>query len=175
MGALPQVAAFGFEEDLQIRCTDRNGTLLRTKKEFEEYGSNIQGIETWEAYKEYCDNNATNIAYMEVYMPPFDTTLMRKINDVCVYKEDVYNESGKLIHRSGEFNHQLFNKIFAKDLLNGLANRVPTETKHSMIPIYVKGFLPAQNSSCVIVPAEWIAISDSDNDGDKLYCYFYHS
>lgn len=175
MGALPQVAAFGFEEDLQIRCTDRNGTLLRTKKEFEEQGSNIQGIETWEAYKEYCDHNATNIAYMEVYMSPFDTTLMRKINDACIYKENVYNESGKLIHRSGEFNHQLFNKIFAKDLLNGLANRVPTETKHSIIPIYVKGFLPAQNSSCVVVPAEWIAISDSDNDGDKLYCYFYHS
>lgn len=175
MGALPQVAAFGFEKDLQIRCTDSNGNLLLTKKEFEEQGSNIQGIETWEAYKEYSDNNATNIAYMEVYMPPFDTTLMRKINDACIYKEDVYNESGKLIHRSGEFNHQLFNKIFAKDLLNGLANRIPTETKHSMIPIYVKGFLSAQNSSCVVVPAEWIAISDSDNDGDKLYCYFYHS
>ena len=175
MGALPQVAAFGFEEDLQIRCTDRNGTLLLTKKEFEEQGSNIQGIETWEAYKEYSDNNTTNIAYMEVYMPPFDTTLMRKINDACIYKENVYNDNGKLIHRSGEFNHQLFNKIFNKKLLNGLANRVPTETKHSMIPIYVKGFLPAQNSSCVVVPAEWIAISDSDNDGDKLYCYFYHS
>lgn len=175
MGALPQVAAFGFEEDLQIRCTDRNGTLLLTKKEFEEQGSNIQGIETWEAYKEYCDHNATNIAYMEVYMPPFDTTLMRKINDACIYKENVYDKNGKLLHRSGEFNHQLFNKIFAKKLLNGLANRVPTETKHSMIPIYVKGFLPAQNSSCVVAPAEWIAISDSDNDGDKLYCYFYHS
>lgn len=183
MGALPQVAAFGFEEDLQIRCTDRNGTLLLTKKEFEEQGSNIQGIETWEAYKEYCDHNATNIAYMEVYMPPFDTTLMRKINDACIYKEDVYDKNGKPIHKSGEFNHQLFNKLFNIDKKNplnnklkmGLANRVPTETKHSMIPIYVKGFLPAQNSSCVVVPAEWIAISDSDNDGDKLYCYFYHS
>lgn len=180
MGALPQVASYGFD-NLQLRFNDRYGNLILTEEEFNKKGSVILTIDgnklefnTWKDYQRYAKDNCTTIAYMEVYLPPFDTTLMKKIDDMCIYKEDVY-EDDKLIHRSGEFNEELFNIIFDKRLLNGIANRVPTETKHSMIPIRVKGFLPAQNSSCVVCPAEWIAISDSDNDGDKLYTYFYHS
>lgn len=174
LGALPQVASYGFD-DLQLRFQDRNGNLILTEKEFNEKGSNVEGITTWEEYKEKVASNSARIAYMEVLLPPFDNNFMANINDAFIFKSNVYDKNGKLIHRSGEFNHELFNKKLDEKLRQGIANRVPTETKHSMIPIYIKGFLPSQNSSCVVCPAEWIAISDSDNDGDKLYTYFYHS
>ena len=161
LGALPQVASYGFD-DLQLRFKDENGNLIRTQKEFEEEGSNIDGITTWEDYKKYINSHDLTIAHMEVLLPPFDNNFMTNINDV-------------FIDKNGKFNHELFMQKIDKKLLEGIANRIPTETKHSMIPIYVKGFLPSQNSSCVVCPAEWIAISDSDNDGDKLYTYFYHS
>ena len=193
MGALPQVASYGFD-DLQLRFADEHGNLLLTQKEFEEnhnednpatisYYRSIDDkqekvtitFDTWDKYHEYAKEHSNTIKYMEVLIPPFDNNFMSYINDAFIYKNDVKNKEGKVIHKSGEFNHELFNKSIDKKLLEGIGNRVPTETKHSMIPIYVKGFLPSQNSSCVVTPAEWIAISDSDNDGDKLYTYFYHS
>lgn len=173
MGALPQVASYGFNN--RLRFTDAHGNLIRTKEEFEKEGSNIEGINTWEEYEKYANENSSNISHMEVYMPPFDYTAMNMTEDMFIYKQDVYSKEGKLLHRSGEFNQELFDKVVADKIRFGVGNRVPTETKHSIIPIKVVGFLPSQNSSCVVVPGEWIAISDSDNDGDKLYVYLYAS
>lgn len=176
LGALPQVASWGF--DLQLRFKDKDGNLILTEEEFNKRGEvTINGVtyHSWQEYQDYKKDNCTNLAYMEVLLPPFDNNFMGNINDAFIYKEDVVDGNGRVIHKSGEFNHELFSKKVSKKLLEVLINRVPTETKHSMVPAYVKGFLPSQNSSCIVVPGEWIAISDSDNDGDKCYTYFYKS
>lgn len=47
--------------------------------------------------------------------------------------------------------------------------RVPTEDKYSMAPLYIKGFLPQQNGSAIMLPAEITTLSGSDFDVDKLY------
>lgn len=45
----------------------------------------------------------------------------------------------------------------------------PTEDKYSMAPLYIKGFLPQQNGSAIMLPAEITTLSGSDFDVDKLY------
>lgn len=45
----------------------------------------------------------------------------------------------------------------------------PTEDKYSMAPLYIKGFLPQQNGSAIMLPAEITTLSGSDFDVDKMY------
>lgn len=45
----------------------------------------------------------------------------------------------------------------------------PTEDKYSMVPLRIKGFLPQQNGSAIMLPAEITTLSGSDFDVDKLY------
>lgn len=40
----------------------------------------------------------------------------------------------------------------------------PTEDKYSMVPLYIKGFLPQQNGSAIMLPAEITTLSGSDFD-----------
>ena len=47
--------------------------------------------------------------------------------------------------------------------------RIPTEDKYSMIPLIVKGFLPQQNGSSIMVPADITQIAGSDFDVDKMF------
>lgn len=47
--------------------------------------------------------------------------------------------------------------------------RIPTEDKYSMAPLIVKGFLPQQNGSSIMLPAEITQIAGSDFDVDKMF------
>lgn len=47
--------------------------------------------------------------------------------------------------------------------------RIPTEDKYSMIPLIIKGFLPQQNGSAIMVPADITQIAGSDFDVDKMF------
>ena len=38
-----------------------------------------------------------------------------------------------------------------------------------MAPLYIKGFLPQQNGSAIMLPAEITTLSGSDFDVDKMY------
>lgn len=42
-----------------------------------------------------------------------------------------------------------------------------------MLPLYIKGFTPQQNGSCIMLPADITTISGSDFDVDKLYIMLY--
>ena len=60
------------------------------------------------------------------------------------------------------------NKV-PKDLLKGIGYRIPTEGKYSMVPLIIKGFLPQQNGSSIMLPADITTLSGSDFDIDKLF------
>lgn len=47
--------------------------------------------------------------------------------------------------------------------------RIPTENKYSMLPLIIKGFLPAQNGDAIMVPADITVIAGSDFDVDKMF------
>lgn len=55
-----------------------------------------------------------------------------------------------------------------EDLRKAIGYRVPTEDKYSMIPLIIKGFLPQQNGSAIMLPAEITTITGSDFD--KYQC-----
>ena len=65
--------------------------------------------------------------------------------------------------------HQLDVTKLPDDLRKLIGYRVPTEDKYSMAPLYIKGFLPQQNGSAIMLPAEITTLSGSDFDVDKLY------
>lgn len=46
--------------------------------------------------------------------------------------------------------------------------RIPTEDKYSMAPLIIKGFLPQQNGSAIMLPADITQIAGSDFDVDKM-------
>lgn len=47
--------------------------------------------------------------------------------------------------------------------------RIPTEDKYSMAPLIIKGFLPQQNGSAIMLPADITTIAGSDFDVDKMF------
>ena len=53
------------------------------------------------------------------------------------------------------------------DLRKLIGYRVPTEDKYSMAPLIIKGFLPQQNGSSIMLPADITQIAGSDFDVDK--------
>ena len=65
--------------------------------------------------------------------------------------------------------HQLDVTKLPEDLRKLIGYRVPTEDKYSMAPLYIKGFLPQQNGSAIMLPAEITTLSGSDFDVDKMY------
>lgn len=56
-----------------------------------------------------------------------------------------------------------------EDLRKIIGYRIPTEDKYSMIPLIIKGFLPQQNGSSIMLPADITTIAGSDFDVDKLF------
>lgn len=65
--------------------------------------------------------------------------------------------------------HELDIKALPEDLRKIIGYRVPTEDKYSMMPLYIKGFLPQQNGSAIMLPADITRITGSDFDFDKIY------
>lgn len=89
------------------------------------------------------------IKYLECYMPAYS----RKFYEPLM-------KAG-----SGELD---INQL-PDDLRRLIGYRIPTEDKYSMAPLYIKGFLPQQNGSAIMLPAEITTIAGSDFDVDKLF------
>lgn len=140
-----QVSNFGLTDELNIRFKDNDGNLIPT---FREYLKENEGA-TREDYEKYRkERGATSIAYYECYLPAYT----KKFFDV-------------LGRNKGNFN---INDL-PEDLRKCLGYRIPTESKYSMQAIYIKGFLPQQNGSAIMLPAEITSIVGSDFDIDKVY------
>lgn len=89
------------------------------------------------------------IKYLECYMP--------------AYSREFYEPLMK------KGTHELDINKLPEDLRRLIGYRVPTEDKYSMAPLRIKGFLPQQNGSAIMLPAEITTLSGSDFDVDKMY------
>lgn len=97
-------------------------------------------------------NEDGSIRGMECYMPAYSKQFFEPF-----MKED---ENGKLYLDPEELPSELRRVI---------GYRIPTEDKYSMAPLYIKGFLPQQNGSCIMLPAETTLFSGEDYDVDKKF------
>lgn len=101
----------------------------------------------------------SGIAHLEAYAPIHNKRLRQYVNS-----EGFIDEAGmKLIRESED----------AK-LLEGIAYRIPTEDKYSMLPIKIIGFMPIDNGN-IVLPHEVTTIAGLDFDIDKVFSFFYAS
>ena len=89
------------------------------------------------------------IKYLECYMPAYSREFYEPLMDPNTHQLDVTK--------------------LPEDLRKLIGYRVPTEDKYSIAPLYIKGFLPQQNGSAIMLPAEITTLSGSDFDVDKMY------
>lgn len=89
------------------------------------------------------------IKYLECYMPAYSREFYEPLMDPVTHQLDITK--------------------LPKDIRKLIGYRVPTEDKYSMAPLYIKGFLPQQNGSAIMLPAEITTLSGSDFDVDKMY------
>lgn len=89
------------------------------------------------------------IKYFECYMP--------------AYSREFFEPFMK------EGSHVLDPSDLPDDLRKVVGYRVPTEDKYSMIPLYIKGFLPQQNGSAIMMPAEITTTTGASFNYDKLF------
>lgn len=92
-----------------------------------------------------------SIDYVPAYVPIYSKKLLE------FYSDNNGNVDIKKIEKE------------APELLEIIGYRIPTESKHSMLPIRIVGFLPNFNGSSIVLPADITAITGSDFDIDKLY------
>ena len=147
-GALIQVSDYGLTDQLNIVFKDKNGNPLNYELYKKEYPN-----ATRESYEEFVKNaqkeGGLSIMYLECYMPAYSREFYEPLMDPNTHQLDVTK--------------------LPKDLRKLIGYRVPTEDKYSMAPLYIKGFLPQQNGSAIMLPAEITTLSGSDFDVDKMY------
>ena len=147
-GALIQVSDYGLTDELQMVFKDKDGNLLT----WESYSKKNKDA-TREDYEEFVkkarEEGGLAIAHIECYMPAYSREFYEPLMDPETHQLDVTK--------------------LPDDLRKLIGYRVPTEDKYSMAPLYIKGFLPQQNGSAIMLPAEITTLSGSDFDVDKLY------
>ena len=146
MAVLPQVTSYGLDDKLHVRWRDSKGNIIPTKEEL-----NMSEVE----YEKYIDGvDVEAIDHVEVAMPMHTRKLISKYVD-----KNGYLRTDKVSDED-------------REAFEAIGYRVPTEGLHSIVPMKIVQWLPTFNASCVILPAEWVAISGSDMDSDKLYTLF---
>ena len=147
-GALIQVSDYGLTDHLNIVFKDKNGNPLN----YELYKKKHHNA-TRESYEEFVKNaqkeGELSIMYLECYMPAYSREFYEPLMDPNTHQLDVTK--------------------LPEDLRKLIGYRVPTEDKYSMAPLFIKGFLPQQNGSAIMLPAEITTLSGSDFDVDKMY------
>lgn len=147
-GALIQVSDYGLADELNVVFKDKDGNLMSWDKYSKEHRNATR--EEYEAFvNEARKNGGLSIAYLECYMPAYSREFYEPLMDPNTHQLDVTK--------------------LPEDLRKLIGYRVPTEDKYSMAPLYIKGFLPQQNGSAIMLPAEITTLSGSDFDVDKMY------
>lgn len=155
-GALIQVSSYGLTDQLNIVFKDSEGNSLswdiykkkHPKATREEYENFVEKARA---------SGGLSIQYFECYLPAYSKDLYEPLMDPNTHILDINKRDSE------------GNLIFPEELRKAIGYRIPTESYYSMVPIYIKGFLPQQNGSAIMLPAEITTLSGSDYDVDKLY------
>lgn len=146
-GPVVQATSFGLSEDLNIIWKDKEGNPLKKRNEF---NSDAE-------YKEYVDTNQAGILYFECYMPIPSRDL-----ELALTKKD-----GTLM----SIDEAVEAKIIPEEMRKAIGYRIPTESKYSMAPLYIKGFLPKAAGEAIMLPKEITTLSGSDFDIKLYWCH----
>lgn len=147
-GSCIQVSNFGYADQLHLVFEDENG--------HEVYLDANDVKNSYESIK--AQHPGLHVKYMECYLPAYDRALYDKLLTT---------------HENGDVTLELYdsegNPRIPEELLKAIGYRVPTESYYSMMPLRIKGFLPQQNGSSIMLPAEIVSLSGTDFDIDHMY------
>lgn len=142
-GTLVEVTNFGASKRLERRYKDKNGNLLKAKRDYLAEGH------TEEEFKQYVKENQNGIAYDECYAPAWAREIF----------ENFVDEKGNIDAEAIE--------MLDDDLLKMFGYRIPTEDKYSCAPYKIVGFLPKEAGDGFMQPWETTVTDGSDFDVDK--------
>lgn len=160
-GPVVQATSWGLSDDLHIRFKAYNNQILLTEEEFEtenyptDYDTgNYLPKRDYTSYEDYVKDNQDCVAYFECYVPIQDQNIALDFTR----KDDEGNEY---------IDVEAMKKANPK-LLEMVGYRIPTESKYSMVPIKVKGFINNMSGELIMMPKEITWLSGSDFD--KFQC-----
>ena len=163
-GPVVQVTNFGTSRQLNIRFKDKNGGLLKTRKEYErspikrelsqsdKFNAKYKGVKNNSntlSYEEYLKEHQGGIAYFEAFAP--------------IYTNDLFNQ---FTNKDGNISIEAIEAL-DPDLLKMVSYRIPTEAKYSMAPVKIVGFLPREAGDGIMLPNDITLLTGSDFD--KFY------
>lgn len=146
-----QVTSFGFSKKLNIVWQDKDGNTLLNKEEFKT--SKKSGT-----YEQYLEGKEPRVKYWEAYAPIPSTEL----------EEALTKADGSLM----SIEEAIKTNILTDESLKAIGYRIPTEGKHSLVPIKIVGFLPKLSGGAIALPYEITTVTGSDFDVDKMYLKF---
>lgn len=161
-----QVSSIGLTDELQIRYQDSEGNLIFSEREWdgnfdkaELSRKDVARLErlkkSFKTYKAYRNSvKASSQQYWECYLPAYS----RKFFEPFMEK-----------NAAGDATGMLDISKLPNNLRKAIGYRIPTEAKYSMQALYIKGFLPQNNGSAIMLPAEITQTTGSDFDIDKVY------
>ena len=112
---------------------------------------NTEGKNRETEYLEYVKENQGGIAYYEVFAP--------------IYTNELFNQ---FADKEGNINIEAIEAL-DPDLLKMVGYRIPTESKYSIAPMKIVGFLPREAGDGIMMPYDITLINGSDYDIDKAY------
>lgn len=156
-GPVVQATSWGLSDDLHIRFRAYSGQILLTEEEFytENYPTDYETGNylpkgDYESYEKYVEDNQESVAYFECYVPIQDKNIALDFTR----KDEEGNEY---------IDVEEMKKANPK-LLEMIGYRIPTESKYSMVPIKVKGFVNNMSGELIMMPKEITWLSGSDFD-----------
>lgn len=142
-GACIMVSNFGLLDNLHV-------VFNKTEKIIDEDGEEkIVGIKT------------SGIKGIECYLPASSRQHYEPFMKTSSYTD----EKGE----THEYQYLDVKELHKAGLDKLIGYRIPTEDKYSMANLIVKGFLPQQNGSAIMLPSEITQIAGSDFDVDKMF------
>lgn len=109
------------------------------------------------------DPKTNNVIGVECYLPAWSKKFFKEF----VVERTEINDNGEEVTYEEVDIKAMQEKC--PELLKMIGYRIPTEDKYSMMPLIVKGFLPQQNGSSIMVAADVTTIAGSDFDVDKMF------
>lgn len=106
-----------------------------------------------EAYQQYLKDQDASIKYFECYAP----------------SKVFADEFPDAVDKHGNVNIDWFKQNGREDALQMIGYRIPTESKYSMAPLKIVGFLPYEAGEGIMLPKDITLLSGSDFDIDKMY------
>ena len=132
-----------------VKQTIKGGTGIQVSA----YGLTDKLSIVWEG-----EGKNRRMKYMECFLP--------------AYSKELFEPLMKFKTVNGEQVGYLDINELPEELRRIIGYRIPTEDKYSMAPLYIKGFLPQENGSMIMLPAEITELTGSDFDVDKSYLMF---